>query len=170
MAAGTPNDLSPIEAEALHAVATSVALLRRAAERTLASHGGLTRTQFELLRRLAGAPEGLRMFELADQLVLSRSTLTYHVAQLAEEGLVVREGGTSTQRAVRARITTAGRDLLGELKHAHTAVMKEHFIDSFSPEELATVAEGFTRVVRSFGEQVPTALPDEVPRLDHAST
>lgn len=151
MTIGTLGNLTPEESAALTVVAKSFALLRRSSERNISAHAHLTRAQFEILSNLASSPEGLRMYELADQLVLSRSTLTYHVTQLEEQGLVVREGSSSNQRAVVAMITQAGLSRVRELRAAHAAIIRSHFIANFTPEELAIVTAGFQRVVDSFG-------------------
>lgn len=153
-------DLSPEESAALTAVAQGVALLRRAAERNLAARSDMNRPRFEVLRQLRDAPEGLRMFELADRLVLSRSTLTHHLTALEKSGLAVREGGTSTQRAVRAKITDAGVALVDELRTAHAELIRTHFIGCFTPDELALVTAGFTRVAESFGDEAATLARD----------
>ncbi|MDF1489733.1 MarR family winged helix-turn-helix transcriptional regulator [Tessaracoccus caeni] len=152
----TPDaDLTTEESAALAAVAKSFGLLRRAAERNLAEHGELTRVQFEILSNLLGAPSGLRMFELADRLVVSRSGLTYQVKQLEKAGLLIREEGADGQRSVSARITDAGRELLTVRRAAYAQLIRSHFIDSFTPDELATVTTAFTRVVESFGSECP---------------
>lgn len=153
-------DLSPAESAALTAVAQGVALMRRAAERNLAARSDMNRPRFEVLRQLRDAPDGVRMFELADRLVLSRSTLTHHLTELEKAGLAVREGGTATQRAVRARITDAGVALVDELRSAHAELVRTHFIECFTPEELALVAAGFSRVVESFGDEASTLARD----------
>ena len=77
-------DLSADEHAAMAAVGKSFSLLRRAADRKLSAHEGLTRAQFEIFGYLTHTPEGLRMFELADRLTLSRSTMTHHVNHLGE--------------------------------------------------------------------------------------
>lgn len=159
MSAELGMDLSPHEMAALRAVGKSFALLRREAERNVAAQSNMTRAQFEILGNLAAAPDGLRMFELADQLVLSRSTLTYHVTQLVDAGLVTREGGTPTQRAVVVQITQAGVELTRKLRNSNTDIIRKHFINSFSAEELAIVTAGFERVVESFGDAAADIRP-----------
>lgn len=150
----TPDaELTAEERAALTAVAKSFGLLRRAAERNLAEHGELTRVQFEILNNLLDAPEGLRMFELADRLVVSRSGLTYQVKQLEKAGLLIREEGAEGQRSVSVRVTEEGRELLMIRRAAYAQVIRSHFIDSFTPEELATVTAAFTRVVESFATE-----------------
>ncbi|HMR47725.1 MAG TPA: MarR family transcriptional regulator [Arachnia sp.] len=150
MTDASAHELTPQEEAALAAVAQSFALLRRAAERNLSEHGQMSRVQFEILNHLAKAPDGLRMYELADLLVVSRSGLTYQAKQLEKAGLLVRDGGDDGQRAVSARITDAGRELMLERREAYITLIRSHFIDRFTPEELQTVTEAFTRVVESF--------------------
>lgn len=153
------TELTPEENAALAAVAKSFGLLRRAAERNLAEHGELTRVQFEILNQLCNAQEGLRMYELADRLVVSRSGLTYQVKQLEKAGLLTREEGADGQRSVSARITDAGRELLTIRRAAYAQLIRSHFIDRFTPEELATVTAAFTRVVESFGTEGTPSAP-----------
>ena len=145
-------DLSPDEHAAMRVVGKSIALLRRETDRRLGSSEGLTRAQFEILGHLSHSPEGLRMFELADHLTLSRSTMTHHVNHLESLGLVVREGGTPENRAVSAKITDAGATLVRDRRDAYAGLIRKHFIDNFTPDELKVVIAGFTKVAASFDE------------------
>lgn len=99
------------------------------------------------------------MYELADRLVVSRSGLTYQVKQLEKAGLLTREEGADGQRSVSARITDAGRELLTIRRAAYAQLIRSHFIDRFTPEELATVTAAFTRVVESFGTEGTPSAP-----------
>lgn len=145
-------DLSAEEQAAMRVVGKSIALLRREVDRKLGSAEGLTRAQFEILGHLSHSPDGLRMFELADMLTLSRSTMTHHVNHLEKLKLVTKEGGTSENRAVSAKITDAGLTMVHERRHGYAALIRKHFIDNFTPEELTIVTAGFTKVADSFGE------------------
>lgn len=149
-------DLSPDEHAALRVVGKSIGLLRREADRKLGSSEGLTRAQFEILGHLSHSPDGLRMFELADHLTLSRSTMTHHVNHLEKLGLLVKEGGTPENRAVSAKITDAGSALVSDRRDGYAELIRKHFINSFTADELKVVIEGFTRVVASFDED-PTS-------------
>src|SRR4051812_16350071 len=56
-------------------------LLQHAIDQQLRDSGGLSYTQFQILAALADAPAGrLRMTDIADRLVHSRSGLTYQIA------------------------------------------------------------------------------------------
>ncbi len=85
-------------------------LLDRRMEHQLRTETGLTHPQFEILLHLSRAPGGrLRMTELADRVVTTKSGLTYQITQLAKAGLVERATcGDDDRRGVNAQITAAG--------------------------------------------------------------
>lgn len=92
--------------------------LRQAVESDLRRHG-LTFPQFEILARLSESPEGLRMAELASQLVVTRGGMTYRIDQLAKAGLVERTGAVEDERGILARITSQGSAALDAAMPAH---------------------------------------------------
>lgn len=145
--------LSEEEADAFNAISKAMALLRRAADRNLAELSDVSRTQFQILSHLAMNPPGMRMYELADLLTLSRSTLTYHITELEKRGLVTKEGGTPKRRGVSASITPAGREVLLKIRQGYIDLMKNHFIDAFAPEDLPIITSGFNRICASFGPE-----------------
>ncbi|WIE75829.1 MarR family transcriptional regulator [Curtobacterium sp. MCSS17_007] len=66
-------------------------LLRPAVEQQLRDADELSYVQFQLLARLGDAPDGrLRMTDLADGVVYSRSGLTYQAQVLEQRGPVTR--------------------------------------------------------------------------------
>src|SRR5438445_11202849 len=66
-------------------------LIERRLDQRLRSETGITHAQYEILIRLSTAPERrIRMSELAEQVVSTRSGLTYQVTQLEKSGLVTR--------------------------------------------------------------------------------
>jgi DNA-binding MarR family transcriptional regulator len=91
-------------------------LLQHAVDQQLRDEGGLSYTQFQILAVLGQAPEGqLRMTDIADRLVHSRSGLTYQVAQLAKAGLVARAPSADDERSVNVTATPQGKELLGRV-------------------------------------------------------
>ena len=73
-----------------------------------AAHG-LSLSSYEVLLFLADSPEGrVRMSELADSVLLSRSGLTRLVDRLERDGLVRRESCPSDLRGFNAVITDEG--------------------------------------------------------------
>jgi len=75
----------------------------------------LSATQYNVLRILRGAPEGLACGEIADRMITRDPDVTRLLDRLEKRGLVSRIREPGDRRTVRTRITPAGRKLLGRL-------------------------------------------------------
>ncbi|MFJ1708252.1 MarR family winged helix-turn-helix transcriptional regulator [Kitasatospora sp. NPDC088346] len=117
-------------------------LVARHLERQLKEDAGLSHTQYEILVQLSAAPDGsLRMTDLADRLVTSKSGLTYQITQLEKAGLVFRRSCPSDVRGVFAEITDQGWQALRAAAPGHVAAVREVLIDVLTPDQLAALAE-----------------------------
>ncbi|MFJ6616829.1 MarR family winged helix-turn-helix transcriptional regulator [Kitasatospora sp. NPDC091335] len=142
-----PRWLDPDEAAAWRGFVTASNLLNRRLERQLKEDSGLSHQQYEILVHLSAAPgDSLRMTELADKLVTSKSGLTYQVTQLERTGLVARRSCPSDVRGVIAELTDQGREMLRLAAPGHVALVRELLIDVLSREQLAMLAEGLGAV------------------------
>ncbi|MGW2372345.1 MULTISPECIES: MarR family winged helix-turn-helix transcriptional regulator [Kitasatospora] len=122
-------------------------LLNRRLERQLKEDSGLSHQQYEILVHLSAAPgDSLRMTELADKLVTSKSGLTYQVTQLERMGLVARRSCLSDVRGVIAELTDQGREMIRQAAPGHVALVRELLIDVLTREQLAVLAEGLGAV------------------------
>ena len=83
--------------------------------------------QFKVLARLGlDSPTGsLRMTELADEVVYSRSGLTYQAGQMEKAGWVERGPSPDDDRGVTVTITDAGRERLAKALPGHVEVLRE---------------------------------------------
>src|SRR6201987_5914864 len=80
--------------------------LDRVIEQQLRRDAGLSHAQYEVLSRLEAAPGGpLRVSELAEVIIVSRSGLSYQVGQLEKAGLVRRAKAPADYRGVLAILT-----------------------------------------------------------------
>ncbi|MFE2998984.1 MarR family winged helix-turn-helix transcriptional regulator [Nocardia sp. NPDC059246] len=150
----SPRWLNEEERAAWLAFLSASSLLERRLGRQLERDSGLSHLQYEILVRLAAAPDGeLRMTELASTLLNSKSKLTYQVDQLEKAGLVTRRNCRTDLRAVYARLTDGGRKRLEQAAPGHVETVREFFVDAFTPEQLAAVAAGFTEVNRRLREE-----------------
>lgn len=112
-----------------------------------AAHG-LPLSSYEVLIALADAPgQRLRMAELADQALLSRSGMTRLVDRLQKQGLLDRERCEMDARGAFAVLTDKGRRLLAEARPAHLAGVRERFLQHLSAGEKATLAGIWERLV-----------------------
>jgi DNA-binding MarR family transcriptional regulator len=108
---------------------------------------GLPLTSYEVLMYLADAGGRLRMGELADRLLLSRSGITRLVDRLERQGLVERERCIDDGRGFFARLTDAGRRKLAEARPQHLAGVREHFLSRLEPAQLDQLAAAWRRVL-----------------------
>lgn len=108
---------------------------------------GLPLSSYEVLISLADAPDGrLRMGELADALLLSRSGLTRLVDRLERQGMVSRERCEDDARGYFAVITDAGRRKLRDARPAHRAGVREHFLDRLSGRDQDALARAWAKL------------------------
>lgn len=109
----SPRSLTPTQLEAYLALTEVASLLRPAVEAQLRDAGDLSYLQFQLLARLGDAADGhLRMTDLADGLVHSRSGLTYQAQLLEQRGLITRSPSPDDERSTVVALTDAGRAAL----------------------------------------------------------
>jgi DNA-binding MarR family transcriptional regulator len=121
--------------------------MTRALDAELTRRHGLPLTSYEVLLYLADAPGGrMRMAELADSVLLSRSGLTRLVDRLERNGLLTREQCEDDARGWFAAITDRGRAVFDEARVTHLAGVRERFLSRFSRDELRMLGELWERV------------------------
>jgi len=117
-------------------------------EQELQADQGMALTDYDVLVQLAAADERrLRMSELADRLLLSRSGVTRLVDRLVADGLVERVVCESDRRGQWASLTDAGHERLRRASPTHLAGIERHFLDRFSTDELPALERMLKRVV-----------------------
>lgn len=122
-------------------------LLQTLMEEQLRRDGDLSYLQFFLLARLAEAPEGrMRMTDLADTLIHSRSGLSYQATKLEAAGLLRREPSPEDERSVTAVITEQGRELMGNVLPGHVAVVQQGMFDALDDRQADALADAMTAV------------------------
>ena len=113
------------------------AALTKELDAQLAREHDLPLSSYEVLLFLADAPDGrMRMAELAQSVLLSRSGLTRLVDRLEREGLLKRKPCDSDARGYFAEITPKGRRLFDAARRTHLEGVRNLFLDRFSRSEL----------------------------------
>ena len=108
---------------------------------------GLPLTSYEVLLRLAEAPEGaMRMGRLADDLFLSRSGLTRLIDRLVKAGLVERTTCESDRRGSFAKLTDEGRRRFDEARPTHLDGVREHFLSKLDDDDLDDLAAVWSKL------------------------
>ena len=122
-------------------------LVRQLDAELMAQHR-LPLTSYEVLLNLADAPgRRLRMAELADSVLLSRSGTTRLCDRLEREGLVVREAASGDARGAYAVITDDGLERFRTARRTHLEGVRRMFLERFEDDELRLLAELWDRVV-----------------------
>jgi len=124
------------------------AQIRRQLERELQAEQSLGLGEYEVLLLLARADNRqLRMSELADRLVLSRSGVTRLVDRLEAEALVERTSCATDRRGSWATLTDAGHLRLRRAAPTHLRGVGEHFLDRIPAAELDALQRTLDRVL-----------------------
>jgi DNA-binding MarR family transcriptional regulator len=142
-----PLRLTPTQLDAYLAFTEVGSLLRPAVEKQLREVGGLSYVQFQLLARLGDSPDGLlRMTDLADGVVYSRSGLTYQAQLLEQRGLIARSPSPDDERSTLAAITDAGRDVLSAVFPGHIDTVHKLLFEPLTADDASDLARILGRV------------------------
>ena len=106
--------------------------------RDLQDEAGISLADYEILVNLSESPDRrLRMSELADRTLSSRSRLSHQVDRLTDAGLVDREPCSEDRRGYFAVLTPQGWDFLVASAPTHVASVRAHLVDVLTPREFA---------------------------------
>ncbi|WP_284252980.1 MarR family winged helix-turn-helix transcriptional regulator [Litorihabitans aurantiacus] len=142
----SPAVLDPLQLGAYFALIEVSSLLRHAVEQQLRRAGDLSYVQFQLLATLGDAPRGcLRMTDLADGVVYSRSGLTYQAQTLEKRGLVSRAPSSEDERSIEVAITEDGRSLLADVFPGHIAILNDMLFAPLTGQDVQTLADVLAR-------------------------
>jgi DNA-binding MarR family transcriptional regulator len=116
-------------------------------EAQLGARAGLALSWYDVLLQLAEAPRRrLRMADLADRLLLSRSGLTRLVDRLQAAGLVRREADPNDARGTFTVLTDEGLTRLRTAAPMHLSGIQERWLAHFSDDELVQLGELLARI------------------------
>jgi DNA-binding MarR family transcriptional regulator len=122
--------------------------LTSALDAELVDAHGLPLSSYEVLLHLARAPDGrLRMSDLAESVLLSRSGLTRLADRLGKNGLIRREECPTDQRGYFAAITLEGRRVFDEARETHLAGVRARFLAELTPDEQRVFGEVWERLL-----------------------
>jgi DNA-binding MarR family transcriptional regulator len=122
------------------------ATLMRQLETQLEQQTGLALADYDVLAQLAIAEGELRMTELANRALISRSGMTRRVARLVSEGLVRRADAGADGRGVVVALSDAGAARLAETVPVHARGIAEYFVSRLEDQELAVLESALDKV------------------------
>jgi DNA-binding MarR family transcriptional regulator len=108
---------------------------------------GLTNHDYEILVNLSEAEDRrMRMTDLADATLQSKSRLSHQITRMQKAGLVRRESCESDRRGLYAVLTDAGWETMQQVAPHHVASARRHFIDLLTPGQLEELRAALTPV------------------------
>jgi DNA-binding MarR family transcriptional regulator len=122
------------------------ARVTQALDAQMRAEHGLSVSSYEVLLFLAEAPDRrLRMSEIAERVLLSRSGLTRLVDRLVALGFVTRCAVEGDGRGAFAELTDAGLEAFRVAQRTHRAGVRAFFLDRLSDEDTVALGDVWTR-------------------------
>lgn len=120
--------------------------LTRRLDAELESTHRISLAEHTALQRLVMGGGHLRMSDLASTVLLSPSGVSRLVDRLEADGLIERQACDADGRAVHAVITDRGRALLAEAAPTSAAALRRLFVDRYTADEYAVLADLLLRL------------------------
>ena len=116
----------------------------------------LSMADYEVLAQLSDAPDRkMRMSELADVAMLSRSRLSHRIKVMEKAGWVKREACPIDKRGYFAVMTPKGWKAIVAAAPDHVESVRSRFLDHVNKEDQKVLSEIFERVTDSLKENPP---------------
>ncbi len=118
------------------------AVLMARLEQELLDEVGIPLTWYEVLLILSAAPGGrLRMHELAERRLLSRSAATRLVDRMERAGLVLRSQSAGDRRGTYVEMSPEGAAVFRRSAPVHRRGIEQHFASHLDADELALLID-----------------------------
>ena len=144
--AAPPQWLTPAELEAWRAYILTSRRLMEILEQALDSHD-LSMADYEVLAQLSEAPERrMRMSELAEAALLSRSRLSHRMKVMEQAGLIRKEECPDDRRGAFAVMTEKGWEAIVAAAPDHVASVRRAFTDVLTSADQQVIARSFTTI------------------------
>ena len=116
-------------------------------------HHELSMADYEVLAQLSDAPDRkMRMSELAEMAMLSRSRLSHRIKVMEKAGWVKREPCPIDKRGYFAVMTAKGWKAIVAAAPDHVESVRSRFLDHLTKEDQRVLSEIFERITDSLKE------------------
>jgi DNA-binding MarR family transcriptional regulator len=153
----SPSRLSEEELAAWAGFLRAHARLVGRLDAELRAEHGFGISSYEVLVRLAQAPNGMRLLDLSKSALITQSGMSRLVDRLESEGLVHRASSPDDGRGCLAVITEAGRRRLRDANRSHLAGVRRLFLDRLDGGEMASLGRLWERLEAAPEEELPAA-------------
>ena len=146
--------LTPTEESAWRKYIVASRRLLEALEDDLATHG-LTLSDYEILVHISEAPDKMiRMSELAEKSILSRSRLSHRIKYMEKQGWVKREKCAADKRGQWAVITRKGWNAIEGAAPDHVKSIRNRFFKNINKADQSNIAAAFGKIENSLRNQI----------------
>ena len=122
-------------------------MLTEQLSKELSEKHGLSIADYVILVQLSESPDHqVRMSDLAEQTLASRSRLSHQIDRMEQRGLVRREACSDDRRGYFAILTDAGLQAIVEAAPDHVAGVRTHLVDLLGPANFAALGDACARV------------------------
>ncbi len=149
----SPRWLNPREMKAWRSYIIASRRLLEALDSDLVGHD-LSMADYEVLAQLSDAPNRrMRMSELAEVAMISKSRLSHRMKVMEKAGWVKRELCSEDKRGSWATMTEKGYKAIVAAAPCHVDSVRKRFIDQLSNKEQAELAGIFSHLTEELREQ-----------------
>ncbi len=138
----------------------------------LRAEHGLSLAEYEALLHIAqSAGRRLRMSQLADRVVLSRSGVTRLIDRLVADGFVERGTCLEDARGAEAILTSSGLQRLRSASQTHLRGIEQYFLSAVTPDDLDVIGRALDGVAEraTLGPRPPLACAVDDAAVDGAA-
>ncbi len=107
---------------------------------------GIPLRWYDAMVHLEETPDGLRMNELAERILYSKSGFTRVVDRMEEAGLVRRVRPENDRRSILVILTDAGRNTLEQARRHHRHGIEQHFSRHLADTDVKALTRAFEKV------------------------
>jgi DNA-binding MarR family transcriptional regulator len=107
---------------------------------------GIPMRWYDALVHLEETPDGLRMNELAERILYSKSGFTRVVDRLEEAGLVRRVRPENDRRSILVVLTDKGRGTLKQARRHHRHAIEQHFSHHLSDADIKALIRALEKL------------------------
>jgi DNA-binding MarR family transcriptional regulator len=107
---------------------------------------GIPMRWYDVLIHLEDEPDGLRMKDLAERILYSKSGFTNVVDRMEGAGLVKRVRPENDRRSILVVLTDSGRETMKEARRSHRRSLEEHFARHLSDSDVKALTRAFEKL------------------------
>jgi DNA-binding MarR family transcriptional regulator len=115
-------------------------------EAELERDAGIPLRWYDILVQLEETPDGIRMNELAERILYSKSGFTRVVDRMEEAALVRRVRPENDRRSILVVLTDQGRTTMEQARRHHRHAIEEHFSRHLADSDIKALTRAFEKL------------------------